>query len=59
MGDHEARGSSSIREAASDRVEDHDDWRDQQITAVEKRGVKTASQGLVPLERVTPEKQDK
>jgi hypothetical protein len=57
MGDHEARGSSSIRE--TDRTEDREDWRDQQITVVEKRMVKPTVQGMPPLDRAPADKQDK
>jgi hypothetical protein len=58
MGDHVARGSDSTR-AAAECNELRDEWRDEQVTAVEKRLAKATIQGMPPLERVPADKQDK
>jgi hypothetical protein len=58
MGDHEARGSNSNRATAQSN-EVSDDWRDEQVTVVEKRIEKATIQGMPPLERAPAEKQEK
>jgi hypothetical protein len=49
MGDHVARGANSTRAATAD--DERDEWRDGQITAVDKRVEKATVQGMPPLQR--------
>lgn len=58
MGDHVVRGSDSTR-AAAEWNEICDEWREEQVTAVEKRIAKATIQGMPPLERAPAGKQDK
>ena len=58
MGDHAVRGSDSTRAAAA-CGEISDDWRDEQVTVVEKRSEKTTILGMPPIERTPADKQDK
>ena len=58
MGDHEVRGVDSTR-ASAESSEINDDWRDEQITVVEKRITKTTTQGMPPLDRAPADSQQK
>jgi hypothetical protein len=52
MGDHVTRGSNTH----VDEAEASDEWRDRQITAVEKRDERRTIQGMPPLERAPASK---
>ncbi len=55
MGEHEARGATA---SATERDDDLDHWRDEQITVVEKRREKTTTQGMPALVRPPASKRD-